>query len=60
MKGCFLKIFRMASDQENLEVSLCSKANEFMCLGYPSHMIDSMIDKVIWNPEHLSNPVPCG
>ena len=49
MKGCFLKIFRMASDQENLEVSLCSKANEFMCLGYPSRMID----KIIWNLEHF-------
>ena len=49
MKGCFLKIFRMASDQENLEFSLWSKANEFINLGYPK----DMIDKVIWSLEYF-------
>ena len=49
MKGCFLKIFRMASDQENLDFSLFSKAKEFMSLGYPN----DMINKVIWNLEHF-------
>ena len=49
MKGCFLKNFRMASDQENLDFSLFSKAKEFMSLGYPN----DMINKVIWNLEHF-------
>ena len=33
----------MASDQENLELHLCSKADEFINLGYPSNMIDKVI-----------------
>ena len=44
MKGCFLKFFRMASDQENLDFSLFSKAKEFMSLGYPNDMINKVME----------------